>query len=178
MSGRRRRDIPAALARGRARFQAWRRTRRRGSRIPDSLWKLAVKLAGAYGVSRAASALKVEYYALKKRVESQNLRARSAAPACVEISPSPLVTSGECIVELEDGAGASMRVHLKGYDAPDRSCQFSGVEGIDDRSRLLFSVSRLARARRGWLGLLATPAETAKFLLSASHRFPGGRWTA
>ena len=117
MKGRNRRDIPAALARGRDRFRNWRRTRKRGTRIPVPLWNLAVKLARAHGLAFTASILKLDYYALKKRVEPGKDAVRSAAPAFVELSP--LAASGECVIELEDGAGASMRVHLKGYDAPD-----------------------------------------------------------
>ena len=38
------REIPPELARGRDRFTAWRRTRRPKTRIPESLWGLAVRL--------------------------------------------------------------------------------------------------------------------------------------
>ncbi len=121
MNARRVRSIPASLARGRDRFRAWRRTRSRGTRIPERLWKLAVKLADVHGLKRTASVLNLDYYALKKRVESTSTdrRAGRAAPAFVELTPPPVGTTGECVIEFEDGAGASMRVHLKGYDAPD-----------------------------------------------------------
>lgn len=119
MGGRKGRKIPTSLARGRNSFQAWRRGRRRGTRIPERLWKLAVKLADAHGLSNTATVLKLDYYALKKRVESTNSRGHSAAPAFVELSPPRSTAWGECIVELEDNVGASMRVHLKGYAAPD-----------------------------------------------------------
>lgn len=119
MTSRKVRGIPAPLARGRDRFGAWRRSRSRGTRIPEQLWKLAAKLADAHGLARTASVLKVDYYALKKRVESTNRRACSKTPAFVELVPPAVGSSGECVIELEDGAGASLRVHLKGYDAPD-----------------------------------------------------------
>jgi hypothetical protein len=35
----------------------------------------------------------------------------------VELPSMPLAS--ECVIEFEDGAGASMRVHLKGTDLPD-----------------------------------------------------------
>ena len=114
-----RREIPTPLARGRDRFEAWRRTRKLGTRIPERLWKLAVKLGAAHGLNRTASVLGLDYYSLKKRVESTNPQARSAAVAFVELAPPPVDNSGECVIEFEDAAGASMRVHLKGYDAPD-----------------------------------------------------------
>ena len=118
MSGRKRRDIPTPLARARDRFRTWRQTRSRGARIPEQLWKLAVKLADSHGLARTASVLRLDYYSLQKRVESTSRRARSTAPAFVELAP-PATGHGECVIELEDGAGARMRVHLKGYGAAD-----------------------------------------------------------
>jgi hypothetical protein len=141
MAGRRHREIPAPLARGRDRFEIWRRTRPAGTRIPDVLWSLAVKLADHHGVSRTASVLGLDYYSLKKRVAAGNSSvtsvpstfvegsassdSASARPAFIELSSSSLQgvpsmgVSNECVVEFEDGAGARLRVHLRGSDAPD-----------------------------------------------------------
>ncbi len=120
MVGRKRGDIPKSLARGRDRFEAWRRSRKFGARIPDTLWSLAVKLAEAHGLSRAASALKLDYHGLKNRVAARNGDSSSVVPAFIELSPPPLaLPTTECIVELEDGLGARMRVHLRGCEIPD-----------------------------------------------------------
>ena len=119
MVGRKRGDIPKALARGRDRFEAWRRTRNLGARIPDKLWSLAVKLADTHGLSRTSAALKLDYNSLKKRVAARNCGSSSVAPAFIELPPSSLAPSGECVVEFEDGSGASLRVHLRGCEVPD-----------------------------------------------------------
>ena len=120
MVGRKRGDNSGALARGRERFEAWRRSRKVGARIPDKLWSLAVKLAEAHGLSRTASALKVDYHSLKNRVSARNCDSSSVAPAFIELSPPPLAPSAsECVIELEDGFGARMRVHLRGCETPD-----------------------------------------------------------
>jgi hypothetical protein len=119
MAGRRRGEIPASLARGRERFEAWRRDRTPGARIPDRLWALAVKLADAHGLSRTASALKLDYYSLKKRLEASNSDSISMPPTFVEVSPPSSAASGECVIEFEDGSGASLRVHLRGCETPD-----------------------------------------------------------
>ena len=119
MVGRQRRDIPTPLARGRERFEVWRRTRKVGTRIPDKLWSLAVKLAEGHGLNRTASVLGLDYYSLKKRVEARDSDSASLTPAFIEFSPPSLAASGECVVEFEDGAGAILRVHLRGCDAPD-----------------------------------------------------------
>ena len=82
--------VPAELTRAAARWAQWRRTRRLGARIPESLWKLALELAARHGVSRTAIALRVDYYALKKRLDAQTPPRRvgsAAAPAFVELSP-------------------------------------------------------------------------------------------
>ena len=133
MAGRRHCEIPAALTRGRDRFEGWRRTRQAGTRIPDKLWSLAVRLADGHGLSRTASVLGLDYYSLKKRVAAGNsgvtsvpselvADSASARPAFVELSslqvPSP-GCSGECIVEFADGTGASLRIHLSGCQTPD-----------------------------------------------------------
>lgn len=122
MVGRRHRDIPdipARLARGRERFESWRRKRKVGARIPKRLWSLAVSLADGHGLNRTASVLKLDYYSLKKHVEARDSDSTSMLPGFVEISPPSVAGSGECVVEFDDGAGASIRVHLRGCDAPD-----------------------------------------------------------
>ena len=120
MVGRKRGDNPESLARGRERFEAWRRSRKVGARIPDKLWSLAVKLAEAHSLSRTASALKVDYHSLKTRVSGRNCESSSVAPAFIELSPPPQAPSAsECVIELEDGFGARMRVQLRGCEVPD-----------------------------------------------------------
>jgi hypothetical protein len=126
MAGRKRGEIPVLLARGRERFEAWRRTREVGARIPAQLWTLAVELAREHGLSRTAGALKLDYDSLKKRVESKETA--SSSGTFIEFSPpSP---AGECVIECEDGSGASLRVHLRGCEVPDLSalarCFWSG----------------------------------------------------
>jgi len=135
MGTREARDLPARLQRLLGRFERWRRTRRAGARIPEPLWSSAVKAADAFGIHRTARALRVDYYALKKRVESKAVGAtqsgrRPAATASrasatkgratfVELPAAAWPGSGECILELEDAGGAKLRVHLKGLGAPD-----------------------------------------------------------
>ena len=125
MSTKKRRDLPARLEGLRRRFEDWRRTRKVRTRIPDPLWASAVKLAARYGVHRTAKVLRVDYYALKKRVEEATASIASKAPAEVargqflELPAAHWGGSGECTLELEDAGGAKLRVHLKGFEAPD-----------------------------------------------------------
>ena len=89
-----------------------------GARIPERLWTLAVKLADAHGLNRTASALRLDYYTLKRRVESTNAQAGSATSAFVELAP-PVAAPRECVIEFEDHSGATMRIHLRGCEVPD-----------------------------------------------------------
>lgn len=111
-------QLPKDLSKGRSRFQAWRRRRELGSRIPKPLWALAVRLARAHGICRTASVLRLDYYSLKKRVAAAAGPSESSSPAFVEL-PAPMVVSKHCLFELDNGAGTTMRVQLVGYDAVD-----------------------------------------------------------
>jgi hypothetical protein len=59
---------PARLEAARRRFEFWRSTRQGRGRIPERLWKSAVKLAAAYGLCRTARTLGLDYNALKRHV--------------------------------------------------------------------------------------------------------------
>ena len=111
-------ELPKDLLRGWSRFQAWRGRRKGGGRIPQSLWRLAVRLARIYGVSRTATALRLDYYSLKRQVEAVADEPASNGPAFVEL-PAPLVVGKQSLFELDNGAGATLRVQLVGYDAAD-----------------------------------------------------------
>ena len=118
MGTRQRGELPKDLAQARSRFEAWRERRQGGRRIPQPLWDLAVQLSSAHGVSRTATALGLDYYSLKKRVEAAAQQPPSRSPAFVELPP-PVVVGKQALFELDSGAGATMRVQLLGYDAAD-----------------------------------------------------------
>jgi hypothetical protein len=118
MSARQRSELPASVSRLEQRFTVWRKRRQRGERIPESLWRAAVKQAAEHGLNRTAQALKLDYYSLKKRLE-EAVASRPARPAFVDLPPVPVPTVSECVIELEDAAGSRLRVQLKGQNAPD-----------------------------------------------------------
>ena len=118
MGARERRGLSPDLTLGRSRFQAWRQERKLGERIPRPLWDLAVRLAKLHGVSRTATALGLDYYALQRRTRTVAASAPSSSPAFVEL-PAPILVGKECRLEFDNGAGATLRVRLVGYDAAD-----------------------------------------------------------
>jgi len=135
-------SLPVALERLQQRFQQWRETRKPRTRIPDSLWKAAAKMAGKYGLCRTAQTLSIDYYSLKKRMEQHSAAARptldgAVAPLAwsagraregrefgttntfVELSSSLPASGCDCTLELEDADGTMMRLHLKTATPPD-----------------------------------------------------------
>ena len=141
MRSKRTQVVPAGLAAGRRRFERWRGTRTGHSRIPERLWTSAVKLAVTYGLCRTARTLKLDYNALKRRIESAGVsgpsalptsgpktRARSrsdagkfAQPPAMTFVELPLERLGtpECIVELEHPRGAKMQIRLTGRQSSE-----------------------------------------------------------
>jgi hypothetical protein len=90
------------------------------------LWESAVKLAAKHGIHRTARTLRLDYYSLKKRVDSQQSENGSAF---IEL-PHGLNAMPECVIEGEDSAG-TWRVHLKGYNASDIAVVGRGMRGSD-----------------------------------------------
>ena len=115
MGGTSRRELSPELARAKKRFAAWRQTRAPKSRIPQGLWELAVELAASEGLNRTARALKLDYYALKERVEAASKKRKTNASAFLEL-PQVALPSRECVIELGDGEGL-VRIRLTGYEA-------------------------------------------------------------
>ena len=105
------------------RLEVWRKTRRRGQRIPEPLWAAADVLAGAHGVSLLSRALVLDYLELKRRAEAAKPPRRSPLappPGFVEV---PIigqpVHAASCTVELDRGAGARMTIRWEGQPGLD-----------------------------------------------------------
>jgi len=145
-------DLPAGLETLRRRFERWRRTRKGRCPTPDRLWEPAVKAAGVHGLHRTATALRVNYYALKKQVERAGAggdlpaeagsASRDASDGPVgsgdgrtvatflELAPPASRNAGECVLELENPGGAKLRIHLKGVEVPDLAAMSRDFWGV------------------------------------------------
>jgi hypothetical protein len=117
------RDDGAALLghveRVRRRIEEWRSTRGGGSAMDETLWDEAVALAGRYGVYAISRSLRVDYGALKRRLDPRGPVAdepgESGAPTFVEVRGEELVSRPAAAgTELElsraDGARLVMRL--------------------------------------------------------------------
>ena len=128
-----------SLSEVRIEFERWRRARPRGTRIPEPLWRAAAWAGREHGVSKTAQELRLDYYALKERVESAGEEVSAfeqpaergflELPLCAP-SPTP-----ECVLEFEDGQGARLRVELKG----------AALGELETLARTFWSVARCSR---------------------------------
>src|SRR5438093_12633868 len=110
--------IPAEMEELRQQFESWRSTHTHRSRIPETLWAAAAKLARHHGLYRTARALHLDYTKLKTLVVSGSAAKRKeAAPTFVELLSTDRLP--ECIVELENARGKKMRIQLRGIPAPN-----------------------------------------------------------
>jgi hypothetical protein len=124
--------ISEELASLKAEFDQWRATRTTGKRIPPELWAGAVDMATRHGVHQVADVLHLDYAGLKRRMElgnsgQQPVAPEASAPQFVEmIAPTPTPTPmplqaptvelvrAECVVELANARGTTMRIELRG----------------------------------------------------------------
>jgi hypothetical protein len=94
----------------------WRRTRRRGQRIPELLWHEASILARRNGVSSISAALKINYYDLQRRVRGERVvqKQPEAEPTFVQLPPAVLPPSvGEHgILEFVHTSGSRLILRL------------------------------------------------------------------
>ena len=98
----------------RRRLEAWRKSRRRGKRIPAPLWALAAALARTHGVSPVSQRLGLDYNGLKRRAEALRTPRRSRLkppPGFVELPLIGQLGHGpNCAVELARSEGAKMTI--------------------------------------------------------------------
>lgn len=85
-----------------------------------------MKAAGRYGLNPTAQTLGLDYNALKRHVAATDAEPVSGngsegRAVATFVALAPPVSHGvtECLLELENAAGAKMRIHLKGVAAPD-----------------------------------------------------------
>jgi hypothetical protein len=108
-----------SLSRLAARFEEWRNDPKKSRRIPQELWQAAVDLSKEYSINYVSKALRLSYTDLKKRI---NAESKENLPTIKTQSRMKFIELGlekpssipECTVEMEDGSGAKMRIHLRG----------------------------------------------------------------
>ena len=104
-------------------FEQWRRSKKKGERIPEQLWSEAIGLVGAYGVSRVTRTLRLSGTDLNKRRgkvgAGQRRRGTVGETAFVEVdralvgqAPGPEATA--VWMELQRPDGLRLRIQPSG----------------------------------------------------------------
>jgi len=117
-------NIPEALSEARCQLDHWRSQQpNKRTRLPKEFWRKAVPLAKEHGLNKPARALGLKYYSLKKHLEAtatDESKLAEARSEFLELLPSPVTSpSIDCTIELEDGSGTTMRIHVKGARMAD-----------------------------------------------------------
>ncbi len=113
-------SIPEPIAQLQRRFDEFRSTQPHRTKLPETLWQAAVKLAREHGLHPVAHPLRLDYMGLKKRLEGVPVpQKKMAAPAFVELIASHPATISECVIEFESSIGSKMRIQWKGSSTPD-----------------------------------------------------------
>jgi hypothetical protein len=95
-----------------AQLEEFRATHPRRTKLPESLWRSAVKLARRHGVYAVAHPLRLDYTKLKKQVNGSSAPRRKKAHArFVELMGAAPVRVDEYIIEFESALGPKMRIH-------------------------------------------------------------------
>lgn len=111
----------------RLRFEAWRRSKKRDSRIPKSLWAAAAELCSEHRVSEVSRGLGLNYNELRRRV-----------PGTMRSEDKPVVPGPE-FVELSLGLGAQpvlWSVEFESAAGDKLKMTFSGTCGDFDPMEL------------------------------------------
>ena len=107
-----------------ARFERWRRERRRQGPIPSELWEAAAALTSKYTYPEVSKALRVNYNDLMRRAEALEAprgSAEAAEPSFVEVDLRAVGSSedGEFVLEWEGLCGGKLRIRVRGKSEVD-----------------------------------------------------------
>ena len=101
----------------RARLEEWRRSRQKGTAIPDELWSGAIEVARIDGLGGTAAALRLDYGKLKRlMMEAEGIEKKSASPSFMELVAPEAAAVAQCVIEME-GRRARIRIELKASSA-------------------------------------------------------------
>lgn len=115
-------NLPPSVANLRQRIQHWRLTRSKRGHMPEELWLKAAQLARKHGVYVISSTLRLNYGALKKRVENlpkRKPRVSTYEPAFVQLDPLPGISTSSSAVEVLSPEGSKLTIRFSEQNALD-----------------------------------------------------------
>ena len=112
--------VPDSITQLEQRFEQFRTTRTRRTKLPEALWQAAVEQAREHGVNVVAHALRLDYSGLKKRLSGTAVPGGQVTPAAfVELVGASGARANEHVIEFEANPSPRMRVQWKGSAPPD-----------------------------------------------------------
>ena len=103
-------------------FEQWREVRKHRTPIPDSLWAKAVSLSTDHPIHKISRSLRLNYTDLMRRVctsRTEALPEPLTSNAFIELDMKASMPSAEYIIEMEDGNGSKMKMHIRGNTGTD-----------------------------------------------------------
>jgi len=103
-------------------FEHWRRSRGKRGTIPDALWQAAIMLFPDYALHRISKALRLNYTDLKHRVNAHRSTCEQSdvsTAGFIELGLSDAMRPAECMIEMADEKGASLKMYFKGEAGRD-----------------------------------------------------------
>jgi hypothetical protein len=98
-------------------LEEWRRNRPGRAAIPDELWSAAIEVARRDGVTRTATALRLDGGKLKRlMMAADGVAKRTTTPSFVELITPGTGAVSECAIEFQ-GRRGRIRIELKGTAA-------------------------------------------------------------
>jgi hypothetical protein len=99
-------------------FKIWRKTRTRGTRIPDELWQAAINIYHSQDLTlhKVARELRLNQTDFKKHIQKDLAVVKKPSPPTfieMHCETQPGFIS-ECIVEMEDNGGSKMKMCFRG----------------------------------------------------------------
>jgi len=97
---------------------------------------MAVGVASKHGVSQASLALRLDYYAVKRRLAATGgAPVKPSTTEFVELSMPASSHVGRCQVEIRDALGDALRIDVSGLCARDLATFVRAVAGREPCSR-------------------------------------------
>ena len=114
--------LVAEMEQVREALATWRATPGRGQRIPDAVWRKAVRAAKRHGLNPVSKALGLDYNCLKQHVAGSGPGGKKPVeltPTFVEVMPEVPPDDLACVIEMEKGGGTRMRICVKSAGSVD-----------------------------------------------------------
>ena len=100
-------------------LEAWRSSKSRGRFIPEDLWQRAAALTHTLGVTRVHQELRLDFTALKKRMDGSKKTAVLPSKPKASFVRLPLSSGSRvegCVLKIESTSGARMQAEISGLE--------------------------------------------------------------